>query len=506
MPENIRFARILERRAARLGVPIDDVIKNQSDTESRFLLAAGRRAQELGISVEEVIEKDFERMRSSSYPQPDCLLPYEIEEFNQTGALPADRIAHLSECSTCASLVSATPSERQLAEIEAAVANGRGGAVPTAFMHAAQPHFNEGLKGVGLETLRAFCVSPLAPEDTIEDYAELLRRLVASDDRARIEEELGGRLLSALEADPLNRRHPDTALSEREAGRTYGLLMLCAGLRRQKPLYDRLYGLFSRRINLGWYKGVDVRAGLREALTVQQCDTRLGPVWNSMLRGEPHEYLPGGPGEGFRGVLMLSTLTSATHRQYMDLLGDALGAMTRHLASAQDRRRTFQGLLDQARLLSKLPPQRDEELIYTAHRHAWPDWAVQCLPLFSCRQSQESPQVSYAAVLWRPLAYVARIYSPDAQFERLCGGEVYLAKVNSQAAILLQEIAPLLERARLEWEFPSARSCNANAADYLGNLALDLSRIDDNAGRTFCKARQQLLAEAGVGISAAAGA
>ena len=50
MPDQDRFTRILERRAARLGVPVGELLRNQHDRVPRFLLAVQKRAQELGTT------------------------------------------------------------------------------------------------------------------------------------------------------------------------------------------------------------------------------------------------------------------------------------------------------------------------------------------------------------------------------------------------------------------------------------------------------------------------
>ena len=83
---------------------------------SRFEAALRRRAAHLGKSVDEVLEDDRIALRQSSYPGPECLNPYEVEQFF-VADLREDRVAHVEKCPMCAALIDAArPTENALAQ------------------------------------------------------------------------------------------------------------------------------------------------------------------------------------------------------------------------------------------------------------------------------------------------------------------------------------------------------------------------------------------------------
>jgi hypothetical protein len=91
-------AEILERRAKRLGVPIDEA--SQIESKPLFLIEAERQARAENRTVESVLEEYASRMQSSTYPGPECFLPDEIAEYVE-GVLPSERLKHAEACSGC---------------------------------------------------------------------------------------------------------------------------------------------------------------------------------------------------------------------------------------------------------------------------------------------------------------------------------------------------------------------------------------------------------------------
>src|SRR2546421_405209 len=79
---------------------------------ARLQQATERRAADLGLNVDALMEHDRLLARKSSlYPSPECLEPYEVESCLR-GSLAPQRAAHLEECPACDALVrAATPSE-----------------------------------------------------------------------------------------------------------------------------------------------------------------------------------------------------------------------------------------------------------------------------------------------------------------------------------------------------------------------------------------------------------
>jgi hypothetical protein len=82
--------------------------------EPRSLLFARSRAARLNASFDEMLRMDRERLRTSTYPGPECLEPYEVEDY-AVGSLSEDRVRHVETCSGCQVLVSgAVPSDTQV--------------------------------------------------------------------------------------------------------------------------------------------------------------------------------------------------------------------------------------------------------------------------------------------------------------------------------------------------------------------------------------------------------
>lgn len=85
------------------------------ETKPKFLIAAEEKAHQLDIPVEDILNDDLHRMRKSKYPGPDCLEPYEVEEFVAAGELSDDILSHIDTCDPCkALLLSAKPKKEAL--------------------------------------------------------------------------------------------------------------------------------------------------------------------------------------------------------------------------------------------------------------------------------------------------------------------------------------------------------------------------------------------------------
>jgi hypothetical protein len=84
---------------------------------SRLEAASERRAARLGKSVEQLLSDDRVALRQPTYPGPECLSPYEIEQFFGTDDLREDRVAHVDACPMCAALLdTARPTDSALAQ------------------------------------------------------------------------------------------------------------------------------------------------------------------------------------------------------------------------------------------------------------------------------------------------------------------------------------------------------------------------------------------------------
>src|ERR1043165_9599713 len=71
---------------------------------SEFEITIRRRAAQLGMSIDELLAHDRRTLRSSEYPTPECLSPYEVEHFFLPG-FPEDRINHVVNCAMCATVL-----------------------------------------------------------------------------------------------------------------------------------------------------------------------------------------------------------------------------------------------------------------------------------------------------------------------------------------------------------------------------------------------------------------
>ena len=95
---------------------MSDLSAREGRSISRFEATLRRRAARLGKTVEEVLEEDRVALRQSSYPGPECLNPYEVEQFF-VADLREDRVAHVETCPMCAALIDAAqPTENALAQ------------------------------------------------------------------------------------------------------------------------------------------------------------------------------------------------------------------------------------------------------------------------------------------------------------------------------------------------------------------------------------------------------
>jgi hypothetical protein len=100
-----RLDEILDQRAQQCGTRAQDVLK-QAEHNPSFFNAAKARAARLRLSVGELAAYDRAKLERSEYPGPDCLQPFEVEEF-RADRLPATRLAHINQCSGCAGLLKA---------------------------------------------------------------------------------------------------------------------------------------------------------------------------------------------------------------------------------------------------------------------------------------------------------------------------------------------------------------------------------------------------------------
>jgi hypothetical protein len=117
-PKHSNFlSRIIKDRAERTSISEAD-IRRGAKGEPQFLRAADQEATVLFVgSTQEVLRRDLSGLVGREYPGPNCIMPYEIDEFRENGitTVAARRISHAQECTFCSSLLSSLePSEINL--------------------------------------------------------------------------------------------------------------------------------------------------------------------------------------------------------------------------------------------------------------------------------------------------------------------------------------------------------------------------------------------------------
>jgi hypothetical protein len=62
----------------------------------------------------ELFEQDSSTLQKVVAQSIDCLLPFEIEDFRDTGQLDEEQKAHLYRCDSCSSLLACVPRQENL--------------------------------------------------------------------------------------------------------------------------------------------------------------------------------------------------------------------------------------------------------------------------------------------------------------------------------------------------------------------------------------------------------
>jgi hypothetical protein len=124
---NDAFDRVVQRRANRLGISVDQV-KSGPVSRPRYLMAAENAAARLGTTPENVLQEDLRRLENSTYPTPDCITPDDLEDLSEMisaeqmnieevlrpegrdrlGPIWSNRLSHLTSCDPCRTLLIAS--------------------------------------------------------------------------------------------------------------------------------------------------------------------------------------------------------------------------------------------------------------------------------------------------------------------------------------------------------------------------------------------------------------
>lgn len=236
----------------------------------------------------------------------------------------------------------------------------------------------------------------------------------------------------------------------------YNLFELAAALRCPAQLALPLAAVFERRLLAGAWRALDLRVTLRAALAFNQPDARYEPIWRAMLTERTHAFLPGGPYDGFEGILMMPPAHGRAGTPAREAIGWALGQMADYLSdeSYSDRRPLFRELV--TRVTETYPHvEWDWELIRQAHEHGWPTWALTSLPTRLCCQIQATSGGAQGRTgcfaIWKAYS----VFAQAAVREHLCDGEVLVVALSPQDAAKLHGMASVGEPTRIGCPWPT---------------------------------------------------
>jgi hypothetical protein len=480
---NERLTEFIKRRAKRLGISVDDVLR-EGEERPEFLKAAETRAARQGLTTGEVLERDLERLQGPTFPAIDCLMPYEIEEFHETGALSADRRAHLERCVTCRGLLIAKPIPERIEKYVAALAGRRlraesGRIRDLVIPWLARPDWHPE------QIFDWFEANINAAELGLrkEPYREILQAIARDPERERWEQILARRLselVGAVSSTP-GRKWSEPLL--------VNLFSLSACLGRPEDLADPLWAIWlNDRGAIALWSEAAQRAFLG-ALIENQKDRRLQTVWQATLEGDGAAPIRPTLRDALRGILRMPPSSADSPRSDADLIGSALKRIAEPMVdSACSDFDQLLGAIKSAR------PQAnwDEILIATADLHQWPAWTVHRLNLFVEREG--------TYWLWKHAAYTVRHAFPNVLLSRLCNGEVFRIAMPADAIDLVRQIGPILERKRLAWDLPDARGSNVEAAEYLYEIAEGFRKSKPEIAHAMQLAAKDVLEDENVGI------
>jgi hypothetical protein len=133
--KNAAYARVVQRRADRLGLSVDQA-ESVSVSKPRYLVAAEKAAVRLGTTPKDVLREDLRRLENSTYPSPDCITPDDVEDLTEVlhakslsiedvfrpegrelmGPMWSKKLSHLTSCDPCQTLLIASQPNQKLAD------------------------------------------------------------------------------------------------------------------------------------------------------------------------------------------------------------------------------------------------------------------------------------------------------------------------------------------------------------------------------------------------------
>jgi hypothetical protein len=319
-----------------------------------------------------------------------------------------------------------------------------------------------------------------------EPYILLLYGLPVGEDRYVREIQLAERVAHLLNTEP-----DVNQLGKRPQQLLYNLLFLCAGLSCPDQLAEPLYRMYKRRRLHGQWLNGSLHNALLSALIGNQIDNRLHDVWEGMLEGQSHEFLPGNVYDGFEGILWMPESKETRGEPSLKAIGYALKVIAWHLDEHPKRRPEFTSLLDKVQDVYIGHSTWEIDLLYLANENQWPKWAVECLPSLSIILEEAEPhrdslddkkQQHYTRLaVWWPfnkvleagVRYANYWYEPEKS-KPLCNGNVFEVIIPQHITPFIIELASRVEPSRIDNPYPSPASVVGNIADAMSLYELEL--------------------------------
>ncbi len=183
---------------------------------------------------------------------------------------------------------------------------------------------------------------------------------------------------------------PDVLLPQGYSNRMlFNLLQLASAVSYGTILNPPIDRLFQRRALQGEYfqprsEIHDLREVLRDAMIYNQDDNKWQKDWETMLRGERHDFLPGGVEAGFLGLITMpdpKMQDAGGPGPYLDACGDAFKSLAAFYGSRSNRVNDFAGSIVRYTEYWGTRPSTQSELLTQSASKQWPNWTGRSMKL-----------------------------------------------------------------------------------------------------------------------------
>jgi hypothetical protein len=344
-----------------------------------------------------------------------------------------------------------------------------------------------------LNWLQGYDLPPIGHHE--EPYLWLLRALPTGSKRPEAERSLAQVAQAILQLDP-----DVNPQGNRPEQLTYNLLMLSAGLSCPDELAEPLFNIFVREKLSGTWMGIELRSALRVALTENQIDNRLKPVWEQMVSSQKNLFLLGNDYDGFEGILLMPLSQEQRGEPDIEAIGKALKMLASAMEEEEDRGQDFRFLIN--RVFEAYPgrPSLQEALVYQADKNNWPYWAVEALPTLCFHAETQLPNAETIFYLWRPLIDVFEGEYRFTEAQTLCDDQVVIVSLPQETVDFVEQIGPIFDWNRYHNPYMTVRSSIAVMADTMAELEIHWKH-DQRAANAFRNAREKTLQNRGIGFA-----